>query len=207
MHVDLLPSNIRVKVQVRTAIRRWARTWAILVAVVGVYCCIPLTTLITARNAQTEIAARSEPLNEIEAEIIDTRRLVARLTNEKRELEKLNGVDHTLDLLNVLVQAAKTSNGHIQLQKLGISIAKSKTPVTPSRRGAPTPPVAASSDAESSISLQGVAEGDSTLSTFVDSLRKSNVFKRVDLRSTSQIQSGYLTLQQYQLECRLGAQP
>ncbi len=207
MHVDLLPSNIRVKVQVRTAMRRWARTWATLAAAVGVYCCIPLTALITASNAQTKIAARCEPLNKIEAEIIGTRRLVARLTNEKRELEKLNGVDHTLDLLNVLVQAAKASNGQIQLQKLGISIAKTKAPVTPSRRGAPSTPVATSPDLESSISLQGVAEGDSTLSTFVDSLRQSNVFKRVDLKSTSQIQSGYLTLQQYQLECRLGAQP
>jgi Tfp pilus assembly protein PilN len=207
MHVDLLPSSIRNKVQLRAALRRWSRTWAVLVAVCIAYCCIPTTALITARHSQEEIASRCEPLKLTESEIATLQGLLASLTTEKRELEKLKSVDHTLDLLNVLVQAAKSSGGQIQLQKLGITITKAKTENGASRRDKASSQTGQATDAESSISLHGVADGESALSQFVESLRQSNVFNRVDLRSTSQFQSGDLKLQQYQLDCRLGALP
>ena len=206
MRIDLLPTEYRFRVQLSGALRKWTRVWSILLVVLAMICSIPLTRLLKAQHEQRLISSRCSPLLELHETITRNQSLKSRLAAEKRQLGQFKPSPYSLDLLQVFVDAAKPVSQQLQFQKMGLTINRSKAS-NPAKRGPNDANKQTASSSDSAITIDGIAEGESTLSFFVDNLRQANVFERVDLKSTSQIQSGDLLRQQYQLECRMGALP
>jgi hypothetical protein len=151
-------------------------------------------------QARSELAAlvdRGEPIRRIQAEMAAHERQRSQLQQEIATMRAIQTPDRALTMLGLFGAAARSAQG-VQLQRLAI--------LTPARIAAQPPSSAATaapSAAElATVTLQGMVSGDDTLAQFIDSLRATEVFQRVELNSLGPSGTAPGTGRPFQLECR-----
>jgi len=203
MHINLLPPRIRLKIQFRGAFRRWRWIWVSAAGCALAYCGIQIQDLLRIRGHLATLEQRCEPLRIMQAEMNREQEELSVLLAQKRALEQIHTDDHLLELLGVIARSGQPVAGRFQLPRLGLMSAQA-SPVLPV---APVPPPApgttpVSARPTSMLSLQGLADDDRVLASFVSSLRDSGVFEQVDLKSSTQSPGATASSRSYQLDCR-----
>jgi hypothetical protein len=207
MHVNLLPQTFLR----RLALRRQAWRWGVIVAstavVVGGFIAAQYSALAAARRAQLASAVRSKDLHVLKAE---TERLAAEgktIESAISSIQKAQPENRTLALLGIASTSAKKLNGKVHLKTIVTQIA----PVaTVPQAAAPVPGAAGKAPATpgptvqtpNDFSLEGTAEDAAAISSFIETLRETGVFAKVDLTATNEATSSTGAQRHFRIDCR-----
>lgn len=203
MHINLLPSGVRLKIQFRGALRRWRWIWISAAGCALVYFGIQLQELLRIRADLVTLEERCEPLRVMQAEMNREQEELTALLAQKRALANLQTDDHLIELLGVIARAGKPLAGRFQLTRLGLLLAQPSPVVSAAPVPTPAPgTVPVSARPISMLSLHGIADNDRVLASFVSGLRNSGVFEQVDLKSSSQSPGVGPSNRSYQLDCK-----
>jgi hypothetical protein len=204
MHVNLLPQRVQLRIQWRGVMRRWRWIWVFAAASAAFYFALQIQDLSNIQTQLTTLDRQCEPLRTMQAEMNVEQEQLTALLSEKRALEKIQTNEHLLDVLGILTQAGKPVAGRIQLVRMGLVAAQAPLPTTQTPVSPPPPPGAAGPTVRptSVLSLQGSADDDGVLTTFVGGLRDANVFDHVDLKSSTQSRVASGSGRNFQLDCR-----
>ncbi len=209
MYINLLPNEIRGKIQFRAIVRNWAKLWVFIGAWMIVSVSWEIVALRAARERAATLTAQCQPVCALQDETQEQRRRVLALNAERTMLERLQPTDHLIDLLGVLSRAVQPGAGKLQVQRFSL-LMPPRTPPSPSPGiNRPTNDAIKASPSQNlaSLSLQGVASDDSNVAQFVSALRHTAVFEQVDLKSSTQLSGSDLASRTYQIECRIEEQP
>lgn len=201
MHINLLPPNTRLKIQFRCVLHRYLLVWSIASFAVAVHAGSQIKNIYDVRCQLAGLDMRCQPVYAMEESIHRARHELTLLRAHLDRLREAEPTDHTLELLGVLGQAAKSAAGKLVLQRVslqdGQAVPAISTPVAADQAKR-----AAAPKTLTTVSLSGVADDDVTLTQFISSLRQSGVFEHVSLKASSQAAGSERLSRQYQLECR-----
>jgi Tfp pilus assembly protein PilN len=199
MFVNLLPANTQLKIQFRSMFRGYAVVWGLGGFCVGLCMLLQFGQLWQANHDLALLEERCEPVYALRREIAQDQQQLQLLQTQLDTLNRLEPSDHFLDLLGVLVQATRSEEGRLHIQRLNLLSGQMVQPAP----GAPAAAKPSSSQPTTSmLSLSGLADDDATVTKFVATLRSTGVFDQVDLKASSQVGGEEVTTRQYQLECR-----
>ncbi|GAA5507633.1 PilN domain-containing protein [Novipirellula caenicola] len=200
MFINLLPEKLVIKMLVRRRLRQWALVWAALL-IAGIVVMAGNYREVQQSQLQLDaLTSEIQPLQQLQAQ---TASLDSRLNVLQREVEVLESIcvpDRSLALLAVLGNAAKSSRGKVQIERMHLSSSANREAAKKST--ATTPP-----GYLCTVSLQGVTDGDQSLASFVESLRNSQVFHQVELKSSLMYQIDETHGRQFQIECKFAESP
>ncbi|EMI21469.1 secreted protein [Rhodopirellula maiorica SM1] len=200
MFINLLPEKLVIKMLVRRRLRQWALVWAALL-IAGIVVMAGNYRDVQHSQLQLDVLANQiQPLQQLQ---VQTASLDSRLDVLQQEVDVLESIcipDRSLALLAILGEAAKSSSGKVQIERMQLSSNRNREN---SKRAA----AASLPTYLCSISLQGVTDGDQSLASFVESLRKSNVFHLVELKSSLMYQIDETHGRQFQIECKFAESP
>ncbi len=195
MFINLLPQKLVIKMLIRRRLRQWALIWAALL-IAGLL--VMSANYRSLKQCQVQLDSyrqRVRPLASLQLQTSDIEKRLKTLHREVEVLETISAPDRSLALLAILGNAAKSPQYKVQIERMSLAS-------TVNRVATQKPPTEPSHAMLSSVSLQGIADGDFGLANFVQSLRESNVFSQVELKSSLQYQRENLTGRQFQVECK-----
>ena len=209
MQINLLPSDIKLELRARVALRWWGLIWAFCGAGLIAYCTWEYGTLRETKAEATRLSVQCQPLHTLQEQIkIDYQQTQA-LLEEEKILNRIQSTDHLIELLAIIVKATRHAEGHLQIQRLDL-LARQSAETT----NTPSPSQITSNEnlnkqpkSLATLTMQGVADNEQILAQFVSGLRASEIFERVDLKSSSQLSNGNSSDRHYELECRYEDQP
>jgi Tfp pilus assembly protein PilN len=212
MHLNLLPQSARLKNQFHHLLRYYFKVWSLAGAGAALLLAAQLWNYYHACQRLQELAVASRPLYLLQEQLVEQRQRIKELKAEYKMLEQLQPVDHSIELLGILVQETRTKPGTIQLKRLSLKKSPPASALSPTAKGKSKPTKDADGtktfvSTAGTLMLDGVAEDDVALAKFVSGLRDSGVFERVDLKSSTQGLVIDRPTRQYQLECRFEDQP
>jgi hypothetical protein len=207
MHVNLLPQTFLR----RLALRRQAWRWGVIVAstafVSGGFIAAQYSALVAARRAQSVSAVRSKDLHALKA---DTERLAAEgktIESAISSIQKAQPEDRTLALLGIASTSAKKLNDKVHLKNIVTLIApvatvqQSAAPVLGAPGRAPAAP-GSTVQTPNDFSLEGTAEDAAAISSFIETLRDTGVFAKVDLTATNEAASSTGAQRHFRIDCK-----
>ncbi len=195
MFINLLPQKLVIKMLVRRRLRQWALVWASLL-IAGLVVMASNYRDVQQRQLQLDVlTTQVQPLEQLQ---VHTAGMNSRLNVLQKEVEVLEAIcvpDRSLALLAILGDAAKSSEGKVQIERMNLSSNGNRQ--VAQKKGAASIPASLSS-----VSLQGIADGDRGLASFIERLRRSNVFHQVELKSSLLYQVEETHGRQFQIECK-----
>ena len=200
MFINLLPEKLVIQMLVRRRLRQWALVWAALL-IAGIV--VMAGNYRDVQQSQLQLDALTSEIHPLQQLQVQTASLDSQLDVLQQEVDVLEHIcvpDRSLALLAILGKATKSSDGKVQIERMHLSSNASRQ-ISKKSRSAATP-----ADL-SSLSLQGVTDGDKSLASFVESLRNSNVFHQVELRSSLMYQIDETHGRQFQIECKFAESP
>jgi Tfp pilus assembly protein PilN len=205
--INLLPQSARLKNQYYHLLRYYLKVWSLAGAGGLLLVAAHLWNLYQAKLQLNSLAVRSQPVYSLQDKLSDDCKKIKFLKAECTMLEQLQPIDHSIELLGILVKETQSEPGTIQLQRLSLTRSQPLEAATanPKSQNSSSKGVAAvqvSLSATGTLQLNGVAENEAALAKFVSGLRSSGAFERVDLKSSAQNVAANRSTQQYQLECR-----
>jgi hypothetical protein len=192
--MNLVPKAFQRKLLVRRRIRQWF-----------VPCAIALIASLTAvgevgyrfRNLSLESQRLEEQLQPMNAMSRDNDQIAVRLKSlvgHESVLNEIVGVQRPISLLAVISQSAGRSNSRLQIRKL--TVQQSSVDVATAQKAT------AVSKTLTEITIQGVALEDGDVAAFVQSLKESQAFSAVELKSTIGAVVTDVAVRQYDVCCR-----
>jgi hypothetical protein len=191
--MNLVPKSFQQKLLIRKRIRQWLPP-----------CATALVISLTAvgevgyrlRNLSVQASALDEqlvPMNEMSRKSDEMATRLKSLVGHESVLNEIVGVYRPISLLAVISRSAGNSNSRVQIRKLTVR----QSPVA---GGVAKTPAASVTSTE--ITIHGVALDDSDVAAFVQSLKDSQAFAAVELKSTTSTVVTDVAVRQYDVLCR-----
>jgi Tfp pilus assembly protein PilN len=178
MHVNLLPSSFVLKRLVHHRLRQWACAYGV-VSVALILLCFPLLNAwAAARQNLQSLQIAAEPIRNLQGEQIKLSRKLIAVEEQLNQLKKTVLVDRSKTFLGVVTQAVQAASQQVLIQELQVT----------------------SNEGQHRLTLRGLAAESESITQFMQSLQASNVFPKVELRSTQERVVSERTVQEFQLE-------
>jgi Fimbrial assembly protein (PilN) len=206
MHVNLLPPQFVWRRLFRKRIRQWACAFGFIgVTILGINVSLFGRWWMELREFQT-IHSAAEPIRALQADRIEIAKRSLGLTQKIKQLQAAVSLDRTNSLLGIISQGVIASNGAVQIQEMQVSVSTSEGTVRNDQVSPSTSRSSLSSETKTTgnqyqMTLRGIAIESESITTFMETLQQSNVFPKVELRSTQERLVLERTLQEFQLEC------
>ena len=209
MHVNLLPSSFVW----RRLICKRLRQWGLAFSIVGVALLICNANLFgkwwRGFDEMQESQATADPIRQLQQDWKKKANEKSALEQKINQLKLVASQDHTISLLGIVANGVQVADGAVQIQEMQVLVSgkliDSVTGIRDLQRSAiPKPTSTAEVKSlrnESQLNLRGIAIGSDSISTLMQSLQDSNVFSKVELRSTQERLVSDRTVQEFQLEC------
>ncbi|MFQ5734639.1 MAG: PilN domain-containing protein [Planctomycetaceae bacterium] len=176
--LDLIPSRLQKRLMLGHILPRWAAVWGVCV-VVGLSACADEWW--ETRRLEIETGDRESACSEVRAAVARGEQHQARLRQLDKQRERYAELSRSrvqLTVLGVVGRSAKSSNGRLRLDQLGIrELADNSQESRPTSR-------------RFSVDLTGTAKDDQTIGSFIRALRSARVFDSVELKSTRSATAG-----------------
>ena len=210
MHVNLLPSSFVWQQLLRKRLRQWACAFALLLIVL-ITANVPLVFqwwVDLQEYHSMQLAA--EPARRLQDRRIEITKASLGLKQKIESLQALTARDRGTSLLGLIANGVNATDKTVQIQQLQMSIEtkssemQSANPAlvstaSPSR----TNPAKSGHlpDNQVRLTLKGIAVESESISKFVNSIEQTNVFPKVELRSTQERMIKDRSIQDFELEC------
>jgi hypothetical protein len=193
IRVNLLPPKFIWRKTLRKRIRQW-------ICVLGL-----VTFLFSAWNVSCwiewwryhrdfeEIEEAIAPARQARTERVELAKKVILLEKKLGQLREIAVDDCTTSTLGVVAKGVLETNCSVQLQELQASSSTSNS--TSTSNSIPK------SKKNYMVSIRGIAVESDAITSFMESLNRSGLFPRVELRATKECQMEDRTIQEFQLEC------
>jgi type II secretory pathway component PulL len=179
MHVNLLPRSFVLRRLVQQRLRQWACAFGA-VGVVLVLLSLPLLNRwVAARQNLQLLQNAAEPIRELQGQQIELAKQSVAIEKKLGQLKKTVTIDRSTVLLGIVTQAVKAAEQQVQVQEMQVTV----------------------NEGQHRLTLRGLASASEPITLFMESLQASNVFPRVELRSTQERFVSDRTVQEFQLEC------
>jgi hypothetical protein len=207
MHVNLLPQPLRRRLAVRRQVWRWGIAIIFALAVGSGFVATQYYSVCSARHAKSVTTVRSKGLHTVRTETAQLLTEAKTIETSIASLRQSQPEDRTLALLGIAATSAKTLDGKIHLKSLATQMA----PVTMTKQAAAPIPgaagnktVAASSKERtpSDFVLEGTADDATAIATFIEALRGTTVFAKVDLTATNEAASSSGAARHFRVDCK-----
>jgi hypothetical protein len=189
IRVNLLPPTLVWRKVLRKRIRQW-------ICILGV-----ATFLFSAWNASCwiewwryhrdfkEIEEAVAPARQSRTERVELAKKVILLEKKLSQLREIAVDDCATSALGVVAKGVLETNRSVQVQELQASTSTSTA--------------TSNTKAKKSyiVSIRGIAAESDSITSFMESLNRSGMFPRVELRSTQERQMEDQCIQEFQLEC------
>ena len=202
MHINLLPQPLLWQVMLRIRVRQWVAAWgavAALALAIGVFEYFQLSAQ---RQRLVEAESRCLSLRHVESESNALGERLVALRGQSVLLAALQPEQRGVALLGIVANSAKQTGGRLQLQRLSFQAvepaSKTKTP----EAGSASPAGQSAAVELSALQIQGAAVDDRAVAQFVEGLRRTSAFERVELKSSSALRTPGGSGRQFQVECR-----
>jgi hypothetical protein len=199
MHVNLLPTTFVLK----CLVRRRLRQWAVVIGAMGVGMIVwnadQFHSWIVSRREFQVIHADAEPIRNLQMQRIELTR-ASNLLNEKiKRVSSVVAPDRSLSILGIIAAGVGAADGAIQIQDAQISVVT----VAPTQNAKTISSKAIESQDQSSIQLmlRGIAGKSDAISSFMEQLQATQVFPKIELRSSRERMISNQSVQEFQLEC------
>jgi Tfp pilus assembly protein PilN len=191
--MNLVPKAFQRKLLVRKRIRQWLAPCGValllgLVAVGEVGYRLRMLSV-----EASGLAEKLAPMNEMSRKSDELTSRLKSLVGHESVLHEIVGVQRPISLLAVISQSAGRSQSRLQIRKLTVQ---------PSSADATAQAKAAAPGPGTEITIQGVALDDADVAAFVQSLKESQAFSSVELKSTSGTVVTDVAVRQYDVCCR-----
>ena len=208
MHVNLLPAPFVMGRLIRKRICQWGCVFAILGVFVLACNMHLLGKCLSGLREFQEIRAAAEPIRLLQADRVQLAKQSFAIQQKTNQLRAAVSEDRTNSLLGIVANGVLSTGGSVQIQEMQVLISAKATASTVPIRAAQsstarenTPAENNSSRNEYQLTLRGTATESESITTFMESLQKSNLFPRVELRSTQERSVAERSVQEFQLEC------
>ena len=210
MHVNLLPSSFVWRRLLRKRMRQWGCAFGVLgIAFLGVNATLFGQWFTDLREFQTMHAATS-PILAMQAERAEIAMQSLAISQKLKRLKDTIATDRTQAFLGILAQGVRQSKDTVQVQDFQLSVSDKSiqsdvaTRANSSKLNGSRP--ISSEDSKITkkqyqLTLRGIATESESISKFMESLQKSNVFSSIDLRSTQSKTVLERTIDEFHLEC------
>ncbi|HEY2413100.1 MAG TPA: PilN domain-containing protein [Pirellulaceae bacterium] len=207
MHVNLLPQPFLRRLALRRQAWRWGAVVVSTAIVSGGFIAAQYSALAASRRAQSASAIRSKDLHALKA---DTERLLAEgktIESAIASIQKAQPEDRTLTLLGIASTSAKKLNGKVHLKNIATQIAPVATvqqaaaPV-PGAPGMKSAAPGSTVQTPNDFSLDGTAEDAAAISNFIEALRETGVFAKVDLTATNEASGSTGAQRHFRIDCK-----
>ena len=210
MHVNLLPSSFVWQQLLRKRLRQWAcALGCLLIVLIASNVSLIVQWWVDLQEYQSmQLAA--EPARKLQDSRIEITKALHGLKQKSECLQALTDRDRGTSLLGLIANGVNATDKTVQVQQLHVSI-ENKSPetqsvnpaqvsnATPSRTNPPTGNQLPENQIR--LTLKGIAVESESISRFVDSIQRSNVFPKVELRSTQERVLMDRSIQEFELEC------
>lgn len=193
IRVNLLPPKFIWRKMVRKRIRQWVCILGLvtfLFSVWNVSCWIEWWRF---HRDFKEIEEAVAPVRQSRAKRGELAKKVLLLEKKLGQLREIAVDDCTISTLGVVAKGILETNRSVQVQELQASSSNSTL----------TPTSTSNSKAQKNyvVSIRGIAVESDAITSFMESLNRTGMFPRVELRATQERQMEDKTIQEFQLEC------
>ena len=197
--VNLLPYSVRVR---RTVVRCLRNVAVVALVALGVIASSYVTACRSLARVQQEhqqCSARVEPVLEAIRLNEEARRQLKDITRQREQLSKYLTDKRAFYVLGPSVDFIRSHQGILRLERLSMSALPVHS--EEAEKSAKKP----STEPQSvfvNLSLQGIAKDQKYIAEYVDSLRQSELFEAVELKSSGRQQSEGAAARLFLIECR-----
>ncbi len=207
MYLNLLPEMFLRRLALRRQFWRWGVIVAATAIVCGGFVAAQFSAVTAARRAQSVTSFRSKDLHALK---VDTERLVAEgktIESAISAIQKSQPEDRTLTLLGIASTTAKKLSGKVHLKNVSTQIAPAATTqqtsaVAPGTTGKTPAATSSVTQAPNGFSLEGTAEDATAISSFIEVLRETGVFAKVDLTATNEASGTNASQRHFRIDCK-----
>jgi len=187
-YLNLIPEKIRCRQVFQRTLWLWSGVWLLAIVII-----VPIGwqqwSKANSRRRQIETLERDfEPIRGLKSELIALRQ-------KAKNISPMTAVSFDFDerrplptLIAAISNAAVETRGNVSVESLTLET----NPASPRRDDAP---------AGYRLVLKGIAANSADVTTFVGSLRRCNLFQKVDQKSIGQSTFGDIAVQRYEVEC------
>jgi Fimbrial assembly protein (PilN) len=206
MYVNLLPPQFVWRRLFRKRMRQWTCAFGFIgITLLGMNASLFGRWWAELREFQTMHSA-AEPMRALQAERIEIAKQSLELSQKLKQLQAAASHDRTNSLLGIISQGVIVSNGTVQIQEMQVSVSTSEgttrnDQTSPNTSRSNLSPETKTTGNQYQMTLRGIAIESESITTFMETLQESNVFSKVELRSTQERLVLERALQEFQLEC------
>jgi hypothetical protein len=207
--INLLTWRFRLYLLIKARLLQWSVAWAVGSLVMVIWWQVENHRLGAVQDALAIMESRCTPLQQMQLENTRLAKRVAGLNSHQSMLARLNDEQVPYRLLGLVSQKVSECTGTIRIDSLSMDRKMEAEAVAPAATGstAVKPPDAKSPAPKmrevTILNLNGVADGNITVSQFVGLLRDSQVFESVELVSSIGGDTETQRTQTYLVKCAL----
>ena len=207
--INLLTWRFRLYLLVRTRLLQWSVIWAAGSLLMVIWWQLESRRLSAALEALAIMESRCLPLQQMQRENMQLARRVRDLKSHQSLLTRLNDEQLPYRLLGLLSQKVSECEGTLRIDSMAIDKKMETERLTPTeaagaaKKAAAGKAVAPQMHEVTILTLNGVADGNITLSQFVGLLRDSQVFQTVEHVSSIGADNQTRRTQSYLVKCVL----
>lgn len=207
--INLLTWRFRLYLLVRARLLQWSVAWAAGSLLMAIWWQLESHRLGAVQEDLAIMQSRCTPLQQMQLENVRLKKRVADLNSHQSLLVRLNDEQVPYRLLGIVSQKVAQCTGTIRIDSLSIDRKMEAEKTAPIQAGATAAPAANGKLVEplmreiTLLNLNGVADGNITVSQFVGLLRDSQVFQSVELVSSIGAETDSRRTQSYFVKCAL----
>jgi|EndMetStandDraft_5_1072996.scaffolds.fasta_scaffold175436_1 hypothetical protein len=194
--MNLVPKAFQRKLLVRKRVRQWFLPCAVALGVSVAAVGEVGYRLRTLSVEASRLDAQLQPMNDMSRKADEVASRLKSLVGHESVLHEIAGVQRPISLLAVISQSAGQSNSRLQIRKLTVQQASAETSTSSKQKQA------TASTTSTEITIHGVAVDDADVAAFVQSLKSSQAFSTVELKSTTSAVVADVAVRQYDVSCR-----
>lgn len=199
MHMNLLTETFRIRVALRSQLRHWSVIWTFcIIGSLGV-CSADIYCVLVLRSELAKVRERAQSTQDVVDRSEQVKAQLAELEKKALTIQNLQPEDHGLPLLGMLTASAVNSEQNLHIHKFVMQ--SDRTPPQVQKTNTPANAPAATRNVMTVASIHGIATSDQAVSQLVDHLRSYDLFRRVDLKSTSVLSNSINGGREFHVEC------
>jgi hypothetical protein len=187
--LDLLPLAFRRKMLRRTRIRQWSVVLGVCVALALAICIGQHCEYRFIRQKLEARRLRAAPLEALQAQNAELRKRLVRIRKDQQLRAELESEQLAFHLLATVSRSAATCADGVQVQQFSFSRTRSTVTAAPANTAGAGQPGQSAQPEQTEIeklvmTVKGIGADNLIVSRFVVALRDSQVFDKVDLKSS-----------------------
>ena len=203
MHVNLLPFAFQRKQLLHRLVRKWTATWMVCALAIGLFIGFRYLTVVRQRDELQQVELGCAEIRAVVASTLQLETSLNGMLACRGELSRLEPDQDALAALAIVAQAVQATKGRAQIDTIQFHeprsfVATRTAAAGPARGGAPIP----SATAEGTITVNGIAADDEAVATLIDSMHRVPLMQKVELRSSSAVDSDGTDRRRFEIVCR-----